>query len=189
LTNYNARLDRQRGPGRNIDIQSRINDIADKAQSGLDAQLRRAERGIPKRGFTASITDLITSRLGGESLETQFTAGGRARREATEITQLNRRRANLLAEERVLRNAGATRGGDDPGSQRIRAIRQELDLLRPAVRRSTDIFNKNVAEATKATNVLRSFAAAGAGAAVSAGIGSVTFGLGLAVTGPLIQAV
>ena len=189
LTAYNARLDRQRGPGRNIDIRSRINDIADKTQSDLESQLRRAERGVPKRGFTASITDLITSRLGGEALETQFTSSGRARREATEITQLNRRRSELLAEERVLRNAGSTRGGEDPGSQRIRAIRNELDLLRPAVRRSTAIFNENVAIATKATNVLKSFTAAGVGAAASAAIGSVTFGLGLAVTGPIIQAI
>lgn len=61
-------------------------DKADKKRADLAARARRAERGIPKRGFTASVTDIF-SNLGG-FLDSQVAAVGKYQREGQQLSTI-----------------------------------------------------------------------------------------------------
>lgn len=179
--------------GRNADLRSQSQDVADTELSSIRAQLRRAQRSVPKRGFGASITDLVTSKLGGNAFENQLEHLGRAEREGAELSGLTNKRADLRSQRRSFINQARDLPSGSPEQKALieqaGKVNKELKLLHPAIARSTARFTENVQAATKASAVLKSFGAAAVGGAVSAGLGSVTFGLGLAVTGPLIQAI
>lgn len=179
--------------GQNADIRGEEQDVADTELSEVRGQLRRAQRRVPKRGFGASLTDLVTSFAGGNAFQGQLESLGRAEREANELTTLTGRRANLRGQIRVREREISGLPAGSPRAlelaQGLIPLRQELKQLEPAIARSRRAFDTNVAAATKASTVLRSFAGAAVGGAVSAAAGSVTFGLGLAITAPLIQAV
>lgn len=89
-------------------------DAADQRRSELAARARRAERGIPKRGFTASVTDIFAN-LGG-FLDEQVAAVTRYQREGVQLSALLEREAKgglevkdrtVVAREASVLEAGA----------------------------------------------------------------------------------
>lgn len=166
-------------------------DISDEELSPIRARLRSVQRRVPRRGFGASLTDLLTSAIGGSAFENQLEKVGRAEREAAELTQLTGQRsrtrvdlAGLQAQRERL--APGQRG---PIDERIGALQKQLGGLNTAIDLSTKKFFENADEAGKASTVFKSFAAAGIGSIGSIGIGALTFGLGSAIAAPVITAV
>lgn len=166
-------------------------DLADEALKEIRGQNRAIQRRVPRRGFGASLTDLITSIVGRGPLEDQLEAADRAQREVTEINQAAEKRSQLVTQRRgVLQQARALPRGDD---RRLGLLEQARELRAAAgaqteiIKKSTENFNKN-AEAVR-KNTAAAFGAAAVGSIGSIGIGAITFGLGSAIAAPIITAV
>jgi len=181
-------------------------DIEDQEQRELRGQLRSLNRKIPRRGFGASLTDLISSIVPGSgALETQLEAGELATREATEINQAAQKRADLRAQligTRQQRIAAAQVARAAPIGQRapqlarvaglreteqtlVRDIRNQSEVIRTSTARFRGFYE----EATRSTTVLKSFGAAAIGSIGSIGVNAISFGIGAAIVAPVISAV
>ena len=173
-------------------------DAEDEAQREIRGRLRSLNRKIPRRGFGASLTDLVTSIVPGSgSLERQLEAGDLATREAEEIRSAGSRRAQART---VARNLGqqiigerqAGRGGGDLERELVTQRRDQIRVIgqqNKIIDESSKRFTRFADEASKGTTVLKSFSAAAAGGAVSAAAGSVQFALASVITAPLLQGV
>ncbi len=155
---------------------------------------RIASRSIPRRGFGASLTDLITGSLSGRignPLEKQLAAQGRIDTELADLRQNLRGRAEAQydkqrAEELLPQLA--------QGSQRWKVVNERLQQADAAIKgynvgikNSTDLVNEQV-KIIKA-NRGAAFGAAAVGSIASTVSGAFTFGLGSAIAAPIISAV
>lgn len=168
-------------------------DSASDEFEGLRAQNRRAQRFVPRRGFGASLTDLVTAGLGGKSFTRQLEAADRAQQELTEITQSGEKRAQLRTQLQGLSRAIQAEGPNtDRGKALIDQYKEVTAQIRghtKAIEISTKKFQENSDYVTKSSTVLKSFAAAGVGGAVSAAAGSFQFAIASVITGPLLQGI
>lgn len=166
-------------------------DIADTSLADIRGQNRALQRRVPRRGFGASVTDLITSIIGGGALENQLESADRAQREVNEINQAAEKRSGIVTQRRgLLQQARALPRGDE---RRLGILEQARELGLAArqqtqiIKESTRIFGEN-SKVVK-DNTAAAFAAAAVGSIGSVGIGALTFGLGSAIAAPVIQAV
>jgi len=200
-------VSRREAEGRNVRRRAKINDPVglareqdeeDRLQRDLRGMLRTLNRSIPRRGFGASITDVITSavsnRFGG-ALERQLEASDLAMREGAEIAQTSRARAATRVTRRGL--AGQIREararGDTGAVEQLLPIYREQIALGKAqnanIRESSTRLRAFFKEVTNTSTVLKAFGAAAIGSAGSVAIGAFTFGLGNVVAGPLIEGI
>lgn len=165
-------------------------DIADTSLADIRGQNRAIQRRVPRRGFGASLTDLVTSVIGGGALEAQLEAADRAQREVTEINQAAEKRSGFITQRRgVLQQARELPQGN---ARRLGLLEQAAELRQAAeaqteiIKESTNVFQQN-SKVVK-DNTAKAFAAAGVGGAVSAAAGSVQFALASVITAPLLTA-
>lgn len=169
-------------------------DIADTGLSDIRGENRAIQRRVPRRGFGASITDLVTSVVSnatGGALEKQLEAADRAQRELNEINAAAEKRSGFITQRRgALQQARELPVGSE---RRLGLLDQARELKTAAaaqtsiIKASTKIFDENskiVKENTKAA-----FGAAAVGSVVSTAIGAFTFGLGSVVAAPIIQGI
>jgi hypothetical protein len=166
-------------------------DVGDDELSPIRANLRSIQRRVPRRGFGASLTDLITSGIGGNAFESQLESAGRAEREASELQTLFGQRSTMRTDLGALQQQrrqipGPQRG---PINERIISLTRQLDGLDKAIDLSKEKFFENAKAAGSASAVMKSFGAAAVGSIGSIGIGALTFGLGSAVAAPIIEGV
>lgn len=170
-------------------------DVADTQLAEIRGQNRAIQRRVPRRGFGASLTDLITSIVGRTPLERQLEAADRAQREVTEINQTAEARSRTTTARRAV--AQQIRGerlpsGDltERGKELVtvwRGLITEGKSQNAIIRESTKVFNANADVVRK--NTAAAFGAAAIGSIGSIGIGALTFGLGSAIAAPIITAV
>lgn len=171
-------------------------DNEDEAQKRLRGQLRILNRRIPRRGFGASLTDLLSTGIPGlsGSLEKQLEFGDLANREAAEISRVASDRARTRTTIRTLDTqiGEARRRGDTERENVLTGLRQEqvrtLTAQNKVIELSTKRFGEFYGEATKASTVLKSFGAAAIGGAAAGGLGSLQFALGSVLAGPIMAA-
>lgn len=176
---------------------AQFRDTSDDELEKLRGQNRRVQRFVPRRGFGASLVDLVTANVGGKGFEGQLEAADRAQRELNEINSTaEKRNVSRTQLQGTLAAARSERGPDGRLSERGKALFAAAGLIQKdingqglAIRESTKRFLENAKAATAASTVLKSFGAAAVGSIVSTGIGALTVGLGMAVAAPLIQGV
>lgn len=158
---------------------ARQQDIADTALGELRGRNRALQRRVPRRGFGASVTDLVTSGFSGGALEAQLESADRAQRELTEINQAAQRRGQFRTQARGL--LPQIRAAEDPAVrtgliQQFRELREAARQQTKIIGRSTEVFNKNATVVER--NTAKAFAAAAAGATVSGVASLATFAVG-----------
>ena len=180
---------------------ARNQDLEDARQREMRGQLRTMNRVIPKRGFGASLTDLITSGVPfTDALERQLEAQDLATREATEMRSVGTKRAqtrtvrqNLIPQIRAERAGRGFAGAPtERETQLLSQYREQVTVGKQQnaiMRESSARFRGFNAEATKGTTVLKAFSAAAIGSIGSIGVGALTFGIGSAIVAPLITAI
>lgn len=168
-------------------------DESDKRRSELAATARRAERGIPKRGFTASVTDIFAN-LGG-FLDEQVAAVTRYQREGVQLSTLlekeakaqlevsDRSKVNQVAQEQVsraesglnlLKQAGGSKREIDLATVSLSNFRK----LAVATADSLAEGEENLAAAKAASNQQEKFVAKAAKDLPGAGGKALAFGVG-----------
>jgi hypothetical protein len=186
-------------------LLGREQDVSQDEIAPIRAQLRRATRSVPKRGFGASLTDVITSAASSmfnvagpngtqtNPLEHQLEYLGRAEEEGNELHSLVGRRDVLRTSRRsALQQARKLPLGSQERADLLESSKEtgkQIRDLAPAIDLSKRRLKEFTGEVNKGSTVMKSFAAAAVGGTVAAAVGSVTTGLGFAVTGPLISAV
>lgn len=184
------------------DIFSQEQAKADEMMRTMRGQTRMANRKVPKRGFGASVTDLVTGILGGPGFERQLESIGLMERQQSEVNTGQMANARLRTKMRTTQGRldviGMTpREGESPEIaaqrssllQKMAKYQERHDKNNVAIARSTEAYEKNRKIATSFGTVLSSYRAAFIGSAASIGMGAISTGLGMAVVQPLVQAV
>jgi hypothetical protein len=183
------------------DIFSQEQAKADELMKKMRGQTRMANRKVPKRGFGASVTDLITGILGGPGFENQLESIGLMERQQSEVNSGQMANAKLRTKMRTTQGRLNTIGmtpvaGEAPEIaaerttllEKMSKFQERHDKNTVAINRSTEAYEKNRKVATSFGTVLSSYRAAFVGSAVSVGMGAISTGLGMAIVGPLMGA-